>query len=149
VPLVQNATRIVVGSGEDLGDPLAAALDALLSRGGKPLQVEVPMRVTCRYRRRLVTPLDGTPRRSAACTRSSTSRRSRWVTTVWRRFADRAATQAASWLAAQEMDVAAEDEWLVDVAVYASGDRELARPLVELSGLTVPIGDGDGPRPQG
>jgi hypothetical protein len=52
-------------------------------------------------------------------------------------FATTAAAQVTEWLGRENLTAGKADAYVLDLSLFASGDAQMVRPLVELSGLTI------------
>ncbi|MGH2944912.1 MAG: LysM peptidoglycan-binding domain-containing protein [Solirubrobacteraceae bacterium] len=134
VPQLLNAQPIAGPVGR-LDEALAAVLTDLLTENGVPLGGEHRLRVSCRYERPLgdgeqvlvqlplfLAPLVSFDHETIA------------------EFARAAQTQVDSCLSHAGIIPRGAERYVLDVAVYASGDQALTRPLVELSDYYVLVG---------
>jgi hypothetical protein len=137
VPLLQSAAAIQVGTGSDITSGVQSALTQLL---GSDSEITYAFRVLCHYERQLAAATGGGD--PAAIVSSLPVF---YVPLVRRQiagipdFAHNAGIQAATWLQTAGIQQAPGDAYVLDISVYSNGDSQLTRPLVELSGLTIPI----------
>jgi LysM repeat protein len=139
VPLLQAEGEIDLAAGSGFEARLAAALEELLSGEHGPLAGSYDVRLLCRYELPLVAPV-GVEGGAPLVELLPVFYVPLWSLSAGKEvtgFAATAAAQAQSWLVEQGLTPSAGDAYLLDLSIFAAGDGELSRPLVELSGLRI------------
>ena len=136
VPMLRNASEIELASGPGIAAGLTEALSQLLGESG---EAGFQVRLLCAYERQLVAALGGGEARLTAPLPVFYVPLEELTTAQIAGFAKVADAEAAAWIQKQELVPAPGDAFVFDLAVYASGDSQRTRPLVELTNLTVRI----------
>ncbi|HJQ02937.1 MAG TPA: LysM peptidoglycan-binding domain-containing protein [Jatrophihabitans sp.] len=137
VPLLQSAAAIQVGTGPDITSGVQTALTQLL---GSNADINYAFRMLCHYERRLAVAT------GAGESAAIVSPLPVFYVPLARLklggiadFAHDAGVQAATWLSTAGIQQTPGDAFVLDISVYSNNDTQMTRPLVELTGLTIPI----------
>lgn len=141
VPLLQTAAPISLTDGSGFQDRLAAGLTELLTADGHTLDGTYNVRLLCRYALELATPSPNGDGTGAAIVELLPV----FYVPLWglsvdgtlTAFATTAAAQVTEWLGRENLTAGKADAYVLDLSLFASGDAQMVRPLVELSGLTI------------
>ena len=137
VPLLQSTATIPVGTGPDITSGVQAALTQLL---GSNTEINYAFRMLCHYERQLaVATGGGQPAAILSPLPVFYVPLVRLQVGGIPDFAHAAGRQAASWLQTTGIQHTPGDAYVLDISVYSNDDTQMTRPLVELSGLTIPI----------